>query len=150
MDRVEHRPGRQFDCILISEQRDPARQEGVLHTRNRGVAVVHVFQGTTAAGSRNRSLWSGDDEHLAIEGPGALQFLQQQVRLTTQRGFAVQPTYTRIGSTAPPPLNSSICSTVGPVATKSRPLRPARPIRPTTPVPGTKRRCGLNHTFGGR
>ena len=72
--------------ILVGEQRDPARQIRVLDSGDGGVAVVDVLQrvdGTRIekAGARGRR----HDQDAAVEGPGALQLLEHEVRATLQR-----------------------------------------------------------------
>ena len=78
--RLEDGAGGVDDGLLVGEQRDPAREVGVLHPRDGGVAVPEVLERVGApaveeahAGGRR------DDEHLAVEGAGALELGEHEV-----------------------------------------------------------------------
>ena len=77
---LEHRPRGVDDGLLVGEQGDPAGQVGVLHPGDRGVAVPEVLQGVGAvAVEEPHPGGRGDDEHLAVEGPSALELGEDEV-----------------------------------------------------------------------
>ena len=86
VDSVEHRFRRLLAIDRIDEQREPARQIGVLHRHGRDVPNRQNFQRKhrgriDPARSRRR----GDDEELSAEGVGALQFGKCEVGALLRR-----------------------------------------------------------------
>ena len=80
LNGVYQEPARGQRLLLVCQERDPAGQEGVLGGHDRGVAVVHELD--TARGGRRHPSGSGgrdDDQRLALESLGALQFPHQDV-----------------------------------------------------------------------
>ena len=78
VDRVDHHPAGLHRLLPVAEERNPARQKGILRSDHRGVAVVHHLQRSRGhrvdppgAGGRD------DHQQLAVECAGAFEFAQQ-------------------------------------------------------------------------
>lgn len=111
----------EFIDLPVAQERNPARQIGILHADHCGVTVVvgstrQAAAGLSLAGAGRRH----DHKHFAVECVGALKFAEYRDSLFIGVS-GLQPAYTGSGFLGDLPLICASSSALGPAATKFLP-----------------------------